>query len=88
MVVKSDLKIQLDREMSETLGKLKERAEIVDERGTILGYFEPVDPEEEELYRRAALLFDPEEIRRAKADDRPCHTTAEVLDRLRSMGPS
>jgi hypothetical protein len=88
MVVKSDTRIQLDRAMSESLARLKARAEIVDDRGTILGYFEPVDPDEEELYRKAALLFDREEIERSKAEDGPCRTTAEVLDRLRSMGPA
>jgi hypothetical protein len=78
--------LRVDGAMTAVLGRAKERAEILDEQGTLLGYFEPVESPEDELYRKAALLFDPEEIRRAKADDRPGHTTAEVLERLRSLG--
>jgi hypothetical protein len=80
------VQLKVDGAMTAVLGRAKERAEILDEQGTLLGYFEPVESAEDELYRKAALLFDPEEIRRRKADPSPGHTTAEVLERLRSMG--
>jgi hypothetical protein len=80
------VQLRVDRATTAVLGQAKERSEILDDQGTLLGYFEPVENPEDELYRKAALLFDPEEIRRAKADDRPCYTTAEVLERLRSLG--
>ena len=73
-------------EVTAVLGPLKERAEILDDHGMLIGHYEPVESSEDALYRKAASLFDPEEIRRRKQSAGPWLTTAEVFERLRSPG--
>ena len=68
--------------------KVEGRAEVLDDRGAVIAYLIPAERDEDELYRKAALLFDPEEVRRRKEDHSPGYTTAEVLERLRSMDNS
>jgi hypothetical protein len=70
------------------VGSVKERAEILNDDGTILGYFEPVNSEEDLAYQKAALLFDPEEIQESLSSAGPWRTTAEVLERLNAVKES
>jgi hypothetical protein len=81
------VQVKADGSMAAILGPIKERAEVLDDRGTLLGYFEPAVDTEEALYRHAATLFDPEEVQKALADDDGhWSTTVEILDRLRALG--
>lgn len=82
------VQLKADGAISAFLVPIKERAEILDDRGTVLGYFEPaVDADAEEaLYRHAITLFDLEEVERARTVGGRGATTEEVLDRLRSLG--
>ena len=59
------VQIRANEAVDSFLGSLKERAEVLDVEGKLLGYFEPVSLEEQ--YRRAASLFTDEEIQRSKA---------------------
>ncbi len=80
------VQVKASEAVSALLGQIKERAELLDDRGTLFGYFVPVAVEEDELYRKAASLFDPEEIRRRKLEGGPGYTIDEVNERLRSAG--
>ncbi len=82
------VQVRANESMRAAFGLIKERAEILNEDGTLLGYFEPVESEEDAAYRKAALLFDPEEVRKAKSAEGPWRTTAEVLERLHSLEKS
>jgi hypothetical protein len=55
---------------------------------SLIGVFTPTPEEQEAMYRRARSLLDTDEIRRRLAevkDTTGWHTTAEVLERLRSL---
>jgi hypothetical protein len=80
------IQVQTDEAAASILRPLKERAELLDDQGTLIGYFYPVDDDQEALYRHAATLFDPDEVRESLAAEGHWSTTAEILDRLRSLG--
>ena len=80
------VQVKADGTMSAIFGPIKERAEILDDRGMLIGYFEPVDDGEEALYRRAATLFEPEEARQGLSIEGPWTTTAGLIDRIRFSG--
>ena len=80
------VQVKADDAVLAILGPLRERAEILDDRGMLVGYFEPVEKEEDALYRKATSLFDPEDVRSSLLIDGPWKTTEEVLDRLRPDG--
>jgi hypothetical protein len=80
------VQVKADGVMSAIFGPIKERAEILDDNGALLGYFEPVGSEEDVLYRKAALLFDPKEVQRSTLADGVWKTTDEVLGRLNPQG--
>jgi hypothetical protein len=65
---------------------LKETAEIRDEKGGLVGYFLPAASEEALLRQKVLAEYDPAETARRKASGEKGHTTAEVLERLRSPG--
>ena len=79
------IQVQANDAIQTVIGTLKGRAEVLGDRGEVVGYLIPVDPEEDALYREAAQLFDRDRIRASKADSSPGYTTAEVLERLRSI---
>ena len=71
--------------MLEQLRGIVEPVEIRDARGKVLGLYTPVlSPEEEELYRKAATLFDPEELDRIEASEHEGRPLAEVWERIRA----
>lgn len=80
------VQVKADGAMSAIFGPIRERAEVLDDRGTLIGYFEPVGDREDALYRHAATLFDPEEVRRGQLAEGPWLSTGELIDRLRSSG--
>jgi hypothetical protein len=80
------IQVKANEAVTSLLGSLKERAQILDDRGTLIGYFEPVPVNEDELYRRAAALFNAEDIQRSKTAEGPWFTTDEVLGRLGLSG--
>jgi len=82
------VQVKANGAISAFFGPIKERAEILDDQGALLGYFEPADDQEDALYRHAATLFDPDEVRESLAAEGQWSTTAEILDRLRSLGTS
>jgi hypothetical protein len=55
--------ITTNRELRDALAELKEKTEVRDASGNLLGYFTPRQVEEELLYRYAEENFDPDEIR-------------------------
>jgi hypothetical protein len=68
------------------LGAIRERAEILDSQGKVIGYFEPVPRPEDELRKRAFENYDQERHRRLREAKGPTYTTAQVLEHLRSLG--
>ena len=61
---------------------LRNRVELCDESGTVLGFFSP--QEHRSLYDGVEIPFTEEELR--KAEQNPvCYTTEEVLAHLRNL---
>ena len=61
------------------LSNLKERTEVRDSNGKLVGYFMPFSQDEAEKYERAKKLFDPEERRRRKETERGTGVTTEEM---------
>jgi hypothetical protein len=80
------VQVKASEAVSAILNQITERAELIDDRGVLLGYFEPAN--EDALYRKAASLFDPEEIRKRKLAVGPGYTIEEVKERLLAQGNS
>ncbi|HMC65637.1 MAG TPA: hypothetical protein VKI65_11925 [Gemmataceae bacterium] len=76
-----------DTALQAYLAPLKERTEIRDTQGRLLGLFIP-HAERQADYSEVRKLFDPEEIKRRKEQEGhlPGSTTAEVLQRLQALG--
>jgi hypothetical protein len=70
------------------LGTLKERTEVIDDRGSVVGYFIPAESPDEQLRRKALADYSEEEYRNLKAasEGGERYTTEQVLERLRSLG--
>jgi hypothetical protein len=67
------------------LRQAKGLSEIRDASGTVVGFFAPVSLERAHLYAQAAAQIDPTEIKRRKEAGGKTHTTAEVLEHLKSL---
>ncbi len=80
------VQVKADSSIRAILGAITERAEILNDDGTLLGYFEPVETGEEATYQSATLRFDPAEIEQSLKAEGVWHTTDEILDRLDSTG--
>ena len=76
-----------DNALQAYLAPLKERTEIRDVQGRLLGFYVPAAAEQPVDYSEVRKLFDPEEIKRRKAaeGDHPGYTTDEVLEHLHSL---
>ncbi len=59
-----------DSSMQATLGGLKDKTEVRDADGNILGYFTPRELECEGLYEWAKTQFDTEELRRTLREEK------------------
>ncbi len=69
------------------LGSVKDKAEIRDAEGNLLGFFTPTEVELKRLYATVSERFDPEEIRLIieREGHLPGRTTKEVLERLQQL---
>jgi len=75
-----------DQALVERLAGIVEPVEIRDPDGKVMGTYTPVlSPEDQEAYRQAAAMFDPEELDRIEKAGGPYYTTAEVLAYLESL---
>jgi hypothetical protein len=63
----------------ELFSGIREKAEIVDTAGNLLGYFTPLTAQEAEMYERAKSLFDPAEMDRIFAEQ---HGTGRPLSEI------
>jgi hypothetical protein len=77
--------ITANQELQHALAGLREKTEVRDASGNLLGYFTPRQVEEELLYRYAEETFDPDEIRRRSAAKSKGFTIEEVMAHLKSL---
>ncbi len=78
--------ITANQELQDALAGLREKTEVRDGSGNLLGYFIPRQAEEEELlYRYADRVIDPEEIRRRSAAQAKGFTIEQVMAHLKSL---
>ena len=78
--------ITADERVRVWLGQIRERSEIRDQKGQLLGVFEPCSEPGDEAYARAKQLFDPAEIERRMASEKDQgYTFEQVMEHLRSM---
>jgi hypothetical protein len=77
--------ITVNRELQDALADLKEKTEVRDTSGNLLGYFTPRELEEERLYQYADRVIDPEEIRRRSAAQAKGFTIEQVMAHLKSL---
>jgi hypothetical protein len=75
-------KLPLNEAILAKLRGVKQRVEICDEEGRIVGYFEP------SIYAGHVIPPDPTPEELARREAGPKYTTAEVLARLKSLGKS
>jgi hypothetical protein len=80
--------VTADPAMLAAFAGLKERVEVRDANGNILGYFTPRELEEELLYQNADKVMDPEEIRRRLAEPSRGFSIEQVMDYLKSLEKS
>jgi hypothetical protein len=81
--------ITADASLQSSPAPLTQVTEIRSADGRLMGTFTPasassIAAEREALYRYAASLFDPEELRRCKESDEPCYSFQEVMEYLHS----
>lgn len=75
-----------DEPLLSQLRGVVEPVEIRDPGGKVLGHYTPVlSEEDDELYRQAAALFDPEEMERIAATETQGYTFDQVMEHLRSL---
>jgi hypothetical protein len=76
-----------DPALHASLTALKERTEIRDGEGRLIGIFTPAIEQRSAGYAEARKLFDPEEIRRRKerSQNDPGRTLDQIVERLRSL---
>ena len=74
-----------DEALPGLLMQIKERAEIRAVNGQLLGYFEPRQETEDEMYQRVRKLFDREELKHLKAAPQKGYTINEVMQHLHSL---
>ena len=80
-----------DETLRSILAPLRERAEIKDATGKVLGFFTPVEEtssqEGKKDYSQARRLFDPEEIRRRKVRSRSDagRSLDQIMERLNGL---
>ena len=73
-------------EIADILAEAKELVEVRDGSGKVIGFFAPSSMQHAAQYAKAAAQTDRTAIQRAKEENGPNRTTAEVLERLRSRG--
>lgn len=79
-------KVTATASLQEALGALEGLTEIRDSHDKVIGYFSPAAFDEAAaVYAEAAAHFDVVEMKRRKALEETGLTTAEVLDRLKSL---
>jgi hypothetical protein len=67
------------------LAQARERSEVRGANGELLGYYEPRQETEAELYERVKKLFDLDELKRRKATEQEGYTIDQVMEHLRSL---
>jgi len=77
-----------DQELQDALAGLKEKTEVRDASGNLLGYFTPRQVEEELLYQYAEETFDPDEIQRQLSTQTSGFTIEQVMEHLSSLEKS
>jgi hypothetical protein len=77
--------ITANQELQHALAGLREKTEVRDASGNLLGYFTPRQVEEELLYRYAEETFDPDEIRRLLSTQTSGFRIEQVMEHLRSL---
>jgi hypothetical protein len=71
-----------DATMQAALSGLKDKTEVRDADGNVLGYFTPRELEIEQAYQWAATHFDPKESRRRLRDEPTGSPLADVMRRI------
>jgi hypothetical protein len=79
--------IVLPPELQSLLSQLKDRTDLVDAQGNLVGVFTPKEQAETELYERVKAMIDPAEIARRKQETGAV-TYDEVKRRLKSLETS
>jgi hypothetical protein len=77
----------VDPPLARSLLTLKGLTVIRDAGGEAIGYFSPACSDRSKAYSQAAAHFDADEMNRRKGQGEPGLTTAEVLERLKSLEP-
>ncbi len=78
--------VTADSSLQQSLDVFSGLTEIRDSNGRVIGYFSPATPDKAAAaYAQAAAHFDAEEMKRRKDSRDKGLTTAEVLDRLKSL---
>lgn len=68
-----------DQALMERLAGIVEPVEIRNPDGKVMGTYTPVlSPEEQEAYRQAAAMFDPEELDRIEKEGGPYYTIEDI----------
>lgn len=76
------VKLPLDQHFMTKVREVKQRVEVCDEEGRIVGYFEP------SIYAGMVIPPDPSPEELARREAGPFYTTAEVIAHLQSLGKS
>jgi hypothetical protein len=79
------VQVQANEAMMSLLGSLKERAVVLDDKGSVVGYFIPAESPDEQLRRKAFAEYDPEKARRRRESPDGGFTTEQVLVYLKSL---
>jgi hypothetical protein len=81
------VRVTANEAVRKLLTPIREAAEIVDDCGTLVGYFTPASTAEDQFRRRIMAEYDPVEIAQLKASGGKGRTTAEIFEDLEAREP-
>lgn len=80
--------VQIQREFKERLSSCRERVELRDENGHLVGFFIPSLRDDAEMWEEARNAFTDEDIARARKETGKGVPLQDILQRLEAQWPS
>ena len=77
--------VTADRSLQNLFATLKEKTEVRDDSGNLLGFLTPTEVELELLYQHAEAVFDPDETERLLQEQTEGYSIEQVMAHLQSL---
>ena len=77
--------VTADRSLQNLFATLKEKTEVRDDSGNLLGFLTPREVEVELLYQHAETVFDPDDLEKLASEQTTGYSIEQVMAHLRSL---